>query len=469
MFSREQIHAVPGFGVVVALLVTLLAWSPLTSVPRVTLHGATDAAVAQFPGGGVVNFGNAPAEGGFAGMSLTSPVLAIASAPDGEGYWVAAADGGVFAFGSAQFYGSMGGHPLYAPVVAMAPAPDGKGYWLVASDGGIFAFGSAQFYGSMGGHPLNQPIVGMAATKDGKGYWLVASDGGIFAFGDAAFFGSMGGHPLSAPITGMARTTDGDGYWLVGADGGIFAFGDAPFHGSAASRNLGTEVVGIAGTTDDGGYWLVCATAAILTFGDAVSYGPSPNLPPFDPTIGFAVTPDGGGYWLLQPDAITTSFLPPGPEASIPGGQSVVSLAASQIGPDPDLSQGSYCNPYGPCERWCALFATWAWEQQGFGVPHYAFVGDVYTWATARGLAQGSTTVPAPGDGLIYGTGPQNASTAPHMAIVAQVWPNGDLITIDGDSGPEPDGQMVVTFNGPFLPSQSQAYNGMPLYAFVRP
>ena len=49
---------------------------------------------------------------------------------------------------------------------------------------------------------------------------------------------------------------------------------------------------------------------------------------------------------------------------------------ASQIEPDPDV-QGLYCNPYGPCEEWCALFATWAWEQAGIPIPRYAFTGDI--------------------------------------------------------------------------------------------
>ncbi len=76
---------------------------------------------------------------------------------------------------------------LSKPVVGIAPAPDGGGYWLVGADGGIFNFGDARFYGSTGGIGLNAPIVGMAATPDGGGYWLVGADGGIFASGDAPY------------------------------------------------------------------------------------------------------------------------------------------------------------------------------------------------------------------------------------------------------------------------------------------
>ena len=72
-----------------------------------------------------------------------------------------ASDGGIFAFGDAIFAGSMGGQPLNEPIVAIASTPDGMGYWEVAADGGTFAFG-ARFYGSHGGQPLDQPIVGMS-------------------------------------------------------------------------------------------------------------------------------------------------------------------------------------------------------------------------------------------------------------------------------------------------------------------
>jgi endoglycosylceramidase len=85
----------------------------------------------------------------------------------------------------------MGGKPLDEPVVGMAPAPTGLGYWEVASDGGIFSFGSAKFYGSMGGKPLDEPVVGMATTSSvpvgttpvgsisHSGRWLTDADGRV--------------------------------------------------------------------------------------------------------------------------------------------------------------------------------------------------------------------------------------------------------------------------------------------------
>ena len=181
------------------------------------------------------NFGDAGFFGSMGGQHLDAPVVGLDPSPDGEGYWLAAADGGVFNFGDAGFFGSMGGTPLNAPVVGMEATPD-HGYWLVAADGGVFNFGDAGFFGSMGGTHLNAPVVGMEATPDGKGYWLVAADGGVFNFGDAGFFGSMGGTRLNAPVVDVDATPDGKGYWLVAADGGVFNFGDAGFFGSWAAR-----------------------------------------------------------------------------------------------------------------------------------------------------------------------------------------------------------------------------------------
>ena len=146
-----------------------------------------------------------------------------------------------------------------------------------------------------------------------------------------------------------------------------------------------------------------------------------------------------------------------------------MAIAASQIGPDPDAGQGAFCNPYGPCEEWCALFATWVWNSIGVPIPRYGFVGSVFDWAASHGVAQSPTSTPAPGDLVVYGTGPQNTTTAPHVAVVAEVWPDGAITTVDGDSGPEPYGKFAVVFNGPFLPADSQSYNGMPVYAFARP
>jgi hypothetical protein len=151
---------------------------------------------------------------------------------------------------------------LNKPVVGIAAASDGGGYWLVASDGGVFSFGDAKFFGSTGGIVLNRPVVGMAATSDGGGYWLVAADGGVFTFGDAPFDGSMGGTVLSEPVVGITATPDDGGYRMVASDGGIFDFGDGAFFGSGTGAPLTAPVVGMAARP--GGYWVAYGATAPL-------------------------------------------------------------------------------------------------------------------------------------------------------------------------------------------------------------
>jgi hypothetical protein len=398
---------------------------------------------------------------------LSSPVDVGAATPDGQGYWLVASDGGVFSFGDASFFGSAGALPLQGPIVAMATTPDGRGYWLAALDGGVFSFGDAAFYGSMGATTLNQPIVGMAATPDGKGYWLVAADGGIFAFGDAAFYGSTGGITLAEPITAMAASPDGKGYWLVAADGGIFTFGDARFFGSWASEDLPDPVVGIVPSLDGGGYTVATANGVVLAMGDGQTYGGLTLSPDATPVADIIGNGGGTGYWLLDPEGWTYTFKSPTPERTLPESSAIVAAVASQIAPDPDT--GSYCNPYGPCEEWCALFATWAWRQAGIPIPSYAFTGDMYFWAGEHGALLPPTASPDPGDAILYGTGPQSVARSVHVAIVTQVWPDGAIDTVDGDSGPGRDGWLSVTINGPFLPSDSLTYNGVGIYAIAQP
>ena len=66
-----------------------------------------------------------------------------------------ASDGGIFSYGDAAFHGSTGSIHLNEPIVGMAAAPDGNGYWFVASDGGLFNYGSAGFAGSLGGSGID--------------------------------------------------------------------------------------------------------------------------------------------------------------------------------------------------------------------------------------------------------------------------------------------------------------------------
>ncbi len=402
-----------------ALIAALALTAVLSGASRAVPLAPGSAVLASYPDQGVLDYGSAVAEGDPTAQTYPSPVVAMAETADGKGYWLATADGTVTAFGDAQSYGGVSDVDLNAPIVGMAATPDGKGYWLVALDGGIFSFGDAQFYGSTGAMTLNKPIVGMAATPDGKGYWLVAADGGIFSFGDAQFFGSEGGTNIPGFVSGMAATPDGAGYWLANANGDVYPFGDAKSFGN----NLGSART--------------------------------------EPIAAIVSTPHGNGYRLLEPDAFDVSFDHPGPSDSI------VALAASQIVPDPD--PGYFCNPYGPCEDWCALFATWVWANSGIPIPSLAFVGFIYDWAAANTQVLPPSATPSPGDLVLYGTGPANVSTAVHTGVVAQVWPDGAIDTIEGDAGPANLGSYNVVINGPYLPSDSDTYNGTPIFGYAVP
>jgi CHAP domain len=451
-------------------LVTLATATVLVPVALVVATSVTTAphAGAVYPDGGMIGFGDVSLTNPPMPQPLNSPVFSGVATPDGNGYLLASADGGVFAFGDASFEGSAGALPLQGPIVAMAVTPDAKGYWLGALDGGVFAYGDAQFYGSMGGTHLNQPIVGMASTPDGKGYWLVAADGGIFAYGDAGFYGSTGSIALAAPIVGMAATPDGKGYWLVGADGGIFTFGDAGFYGSAGNANLPDPAVGMVASPNGGGYLIATENGVVLTYGDAQSFG-GLSLDPTATQISAIIGNNHGtGYWLLDPQAWQYRFTTATPEPMIPQSAAITDAVASQIEPDPD-TQGLYCNPYGPCEEWCALFATWAWEQAGIPIPRYAFTGDIWGWAATYGGILPPTAMPAIGDAVLYGTGPWSTATSVHVGIVTEVWPDDAIMTVAGDAGPGRDGYLSVALDGPYLPTDSGSYNGVGIYAFAQP
>ena len=431
-------------------------------------HAAATETAHTYGDGGMIGFGSVALSAPSMPQPLNSPVFSGVATPDGAGYLLASADGGVFAFGDAHFEGSAGSLPLQGPIVAMATTNDAKGYWLGALDGGVFAYGDAPFFGSMGGTHLNEPIVGMTATPDAKGYWLVAADGGIFSYGDAGFYGSTGSIALNAPIVGMASTHDGKGYWLVAADGGIFSFGDANFYGSAGSANLPDGAVGMVASPDGGGYLIATENGVVLPYGDAQAFGGLTLDPTATQISAIIGNNQGTGYWLLDPQAWSYSFSTATPEPMAPGGAAIAAAVASQIEPDPD-TQGAYCNPYGPCEEWCALFATWAWEAAGIDIPRYAVTGDIWGWAAARGLALPPTVTPAVGDAVLYGSGPASTASSVHVGIVTQVWPDGSIMTVGGDSGPGRDGYLSVALDGPFLPADSAWYNGVGIYAYAQP
>ncbi|HEV3264292.1 MAG TPA: hypothetical protein VG014_02140 [Acidimicrobiales bacterium] len=261
---------------------------PLTpiSVPSGTLTGYTMGAA----DGGVFALGAAGFFGSGAGTSPSSPVVGIATAPGGRGYYLASANGKVLGEGpNAPSFGDVSALPLSKPIVGIAAAPGGDGYDLAASDGGVFTF-NTKFYGSAGSLHLNQPIVGMAMAATGDGYWLVASDGGIFNYGPGASFqGSTGAIHLNQPIVGMAVDPATGGYWLVAADGGVFSF-NAPFYGSTGGLHLNQPIVGMIAVPGGGGYWLVARDGGVFAIGPAAGFqGSTGGLHLNQPIVGIGL------------------------------------------------------------------------------------------------------------------------------------------------------------------------------------
>ena len=52
---------------------------------------------------------------------------------------------------------------------------------------------------------------------------------------------------------------------------------------------------------------------------------------------------------------------------------------------------------------------------------------------------------------------------------MTEVWPDGAIMTVAGDSGPGRFGYLSVALDGPFLPLDSARYNGVGIYAFAQP
>jgi hypothetical protein len=173
-------------------------------------------------------------------------------------------------------------------------------------------------------------------------------------------------------------------------------------------------------------------------------------------------------------------------------GSKIVRIARSQLGTG-ESPPGSNCNPYGPCVEWCSLFVSWVWKRAGVPMEGstvtYAYSGSIYTWAEthqrdpfavpplggegppsnqedsgARVLP--ATATPAPGDAVLYGTGPGfgPGEYSAHVGLVERVFPGGQITTIDGNFG------SIVARSGPFMPSQAVAY-GMPgpVYGYAHP
>jgi hypothetical protein len=142
-------------------------------------------------------------------------------------------------------------------------------------------------------------------------------------------------------------------------------------------------------------------------------------------------------------------------------GGTIVQIAQSQLGQS-EHPPGSNCTMYGPCEKWCALFATWVWKHAGINIPSMGGSSEIYTWGKEHSKVLPPTATPAPGDAVEFGNGPGDSE---HVGIVEKVFPDGEIIMISGNWNNE------VAPSQPFQPAQAakESGSGFPIYGYVVP
>jgi len=101
-----------------------------------------------------------------------------------------------------QFYGSAGGLGLESPVIAAASTPTGEGYWIATAAGDVLTFGDAIYFGAptdlAGG--TDDPVIGMSASRFSFGYWVATAGGSVHAFGDTYFLGNAPPGSIVDPV-----------------------------------------------------------------------------------------------------------------------------------------------------------------------------------------------------------------------------------------------------------------------------
>ena len=162
--------------------------------------------------GGVFAFGDALFYGSMGGRPLNQPVVGMV--PDAHGQGVLA--GGVrrrrVRVRRRGFLGSLGASSPTSPIVALASRPDGAGYWVVDRMGHVTAFGGAAAFPAPAGD--GDPVVDIRSSATGGGYWLLHRSGAVQAFGDAATLQPT--VPAGAQqAVALASTPDGRGLWVA--------------------------------------------------------------------------------------------------------------------------------------------------------------------------------------------------------------------------------------------------------------
>jgi hypothetical protein len=257
---------------------TVLAFdAPLLGAPPATSPAVVDVAVTTDGKGyyvlradGTVDAYGVPSYGSLAAKSLPVGVTATGLALDSAtgGYWIVASNGMVKGF-NAPCHGETlvppGGWGQHPAAVAIASAPDGSGYYVLRANGAVYAYG-VKGHGSLAGHLFYRtiaPVVAVALAVDPAtgGYWIATSTGSVANFDAPSFGGPLAdahGHYGGVPVSALAPTANGLGYYVLLSNGAIDAYGVTP-HGSVTAANSlpeGAFASAIAVSSTTGGYYV---------------------------------------------------------------------------------------------------------------------------------------------------------------------------------------------------------------------
>jgi CHAP domain len=154
-------------------------------------------------------------------------------------------------------------------------------------------------------------------------------------------------------------------------------------------------------------------------------------------------------------DAPPAAPVPPPAPGSLRG--RVLAIARSQLG-QRENPPGSNCTKFGPCEAWCADFASWVWRHAGVAfIPHINWVPSLVAWARRRGAWKpGYNDDPRPGDLVIF--------SGLHVGIVESVGPGGEITMIAGNTPTN-----NVARRGPAPWNRGTAIGPAPISGYISP
>jgi hypothetical protein len=363
---------------------------------------------------------------------------------------------------------------------AWTQADDGKTGWVnavYASGGdndGAFGGGTPSCGGAHGAAPAGGPVTGPVApgspappASGAKPATCTAASGGHYnCFFFEAGNGGVSGTPVQNGRSVVGYLHQGVNWVVCQLKGGEVSAG-ADHNNSWAwteadnGKRGWVNAIDVSGGDNDG------------AFGGGT------------PSCGAAHggAPAGGPVGTTKPPTPTPSPTPtPGPASGVRA--KIVQIARAELA-IPYTDSGFLVQKYGPTTFWCSEFLTWVWGHAGVDVPDIPFTGDLYVWSASHTYTFQPGIDPQPGDAALFGDTriPQpwaagtNASV--HVAVVEQVFPDHQIMTINGDfgDGDETNGlRNRVEIRGPFDPrspsdtaAKAGAANHDPIYAFASP